>query len=138
MLADGVERGVPTLGICLGLQLFAAASDESVGVDGLALFDRAVERLPDDVRLPHMGFNDVIPEPGARLVERGAAYFAHSYALRDPPAGFIGARATHGVSFMAALERGALLFCQFHPELSGAYGRALLGRWLDATRAGGL
>jgi imidazoleglycerol phosphate synthase cyclase subunit len=63
------------------------------------------------------------------------AAFANSYALRESPRGWTAAWSTHGVSFVAALERDATLVCQFHPELSGAYGAALVERWLTGRRA---
>jgi Glutamine amidotransferase len=61
------------------------------------------------------------------------AYFANSYKLDRVPAGWAGATADHGGSFVAGLERGPVLACQFHPELSGAWGQALLERWLEAA-----
>src|SRR6266481_5421789 len=87
-------------------------------------------RLPADVRIPHLGWNRVTPEPEARLLAPGVAAFANSYALREGPAGWTTAWTTHGAPFIAALERGTAIACQFHPELSGAYGAALLERWL--------
>jgi imidazoleglycerol phosphate synthase cyclase subunit len=68
-------------------------------------------------------------------VTRGVAAFANSYALREGPEGWAPAWATHGGPFVAALERGSTLACQFHPELSGAYGAALLERWLSGRAA---
>jgi imidazoleglycerol phosphate synthase cyclase subunit len=65
----------------------------------------------------------------------GVAAFANSYALREAPPGWTAAWSTHGVPFVAALERGSIVACQFHPELSGAYGAALLQRWLGRLGA---
>src|SRR5207244_1876972 len=66
----------------------------------------------------------------AGLVDSGVAAFANSYALQEAPPGWTPAWTTHGVRFVAALEQGRILACQFHPELSGAWGAALLERWL--------
>src|SRR5437870_366091 len=73
---------------------------------------------------------------GATVVVTGVAAFASSYALREAPAGWVPAWTTHGVRFVAALEKSGerLLACQFHPELSGAYGAALLERWLAGPK----
>ena len=77
-----------------------------------------------------MGWNKVIPAEDAQLLEPGYAYFANSFRFEEIPAGWSGALADYGGPLVAALERGAVLGCQFHPELSGAYGEALISRWL--------
>jgi imidazoleglycerol phosphate synthase cyclase subunit len=96
-----------------------------------------VGRLPGPGRVPQLGWNAVEAGPGAALLRHGFANFAHSYALFEVPAGWVPAWSTHGAPFVAAVERGAVLACQFHPELSGDWGAALLARWLagpDAPR----
>jgi hypothetical protein len=75
--------------------------------------------------------------PGARLVSSGSAAFANSYALVETVPGWTAAWTTHGRRFVAAVERDAVLACQFHPELSGEYGAALLERWLTGRRVVG-
>ncbi|HEV2672147.1 MAG TPA: imidazole glycerol phosphate synthase subunit HisF [Gemmatimonadales bacterium] len=129
-IREVAARGTPLLGICLGMQLLCEASEEAPGVAGLGLVEGTCRRLPGDVRIPHLGWNTVTPEPGARFMTSGVAAFANSYALRESPEGWTPAWTTHGVPFVAGLERGPILACQFHPELSGAYGAALLERWL--------
>ena len=126
----GDER--PTLVVCLGLQLLCAASEESPGVAGLGIFDLTVGRFEKAPIVPQLGWNLVKPSEGCRLLEEGYAYFANSYRITEPPPGFHAAHAHHGERFVAAFERGPVLACQFHPELSGAWGQALLARWRDA------
>ena len=128
-------RGTPVLAVCLGMQMLCDASEESPGVTGLGLIPATCRRLPDDVRVPHLGWNHVAPGPDARLVSSGNAAFANSYALMETAPGWAAAWTTHGRRFVAALEREAVLACQFHPELSGEYGAALLERWLTGRRA---
>jgi imidazole glycerol phosphate synthase glutamine amidotransferase subunit len=130
-LRERFEAGRTTLAVCVGLQLLAAASEESPGAVGLGLFPGPVARFTGPVRVPQLGWNRVEPEPGCALLERGYAYFANSYRLTAMPAGWSGAWADHGGRFVAAMEKGKLLACQFHPELSSGYGRALLTRWLN-------
>ena len=77
------------------------------------------------------------PDRGCALLQGGFAYFANSYRLTSLPPGWRGAWADHGGRFVAALERGAVLACQFHPELSGAFGHDLLRRWLALGADGG-
>jgi imidazole glycerol phosphate synthase glutamine amidotransferase subunit len=129
-IRDALGAGTPLLAICLGLQLLATGSDESPGVPGLGILEARVRRLPEGVRLPHLGWNRVTAEAGSHFLESGDAAFANSYALAECPEGWTPAWSTHGAPFVAALERGKTLLCQFHPELSGAWGRALLARWL--------
>ena len=137
VIGDHVSRGTPLLGICLGMQMLCEASDETPGVAGLGLIAARCRRLPPHVRIPHLGWNSVTPEPDARLLTPGLAAFANSYAVPEGPTGWTTAWTTHGVPFVAALERESTLACQFHPELSGGYGAALLERWLTGrtTRA---
>jgi len=130
VIRDLASRGTPMLGICLGMQMLCEASEETPEVVGLGVIAETCRRLPPHVRIPHLGWNGVSAEPGARFVASGVAAFANSYALRESPAGWTPAWSTHGVPFVAALERDPILACQFHPELSGAYGAALLERWL--------
>jgi glutamine amidotransferase len=131
-LVGRFEAGQPTMAICLGLQLLARTSDETPEVTGLGVFgDVHVERFDEAaVKVPQLGWNRVEVAPGAALLRDGHAYFANSYMLRDAPAGWTPAWADHGGRFVAALERGPHLACQFHPELSGPWGQTLIGRWL--------
>ncbi len=131
VLRERFEAGRTSLAVCVGLQLLAAASEESPGAVGLSLFPGTVERFMGPVRVPQLGWNRVEPAPGCALLESGHAYFANSYRLTAAPAGWSAAYADHGGRFVAAMEKGKLLACQFHPELSSAYGRALLMRWLS-------
>ena len=136
-LADRLRAGRPTLCVCLGLQLLCEESEESPGVRGLAVAPGVVRRFPPTVRVPQLGWNDVTPDPACRLIEPGFAYYANSYRLVDAPPGWAVARTDHGGPFIGAMERGAVLACQFHPELSGAWGLALLRRWVAAGEPGG-
>jgi imidazole glycerol phosphate synthase glutamine amidotransferase subunit len=125
-----LAAGRPTLAICLGLQLLAEASEESPGVAGLGVLEATVTALPAGVRRPQLGWNRVTAGPGCRLLDDGDAYFANSYKLDRVPDGWRGALTDHGGAFVAAVERGAVLACQFHPELSGVWGQTLVERWL--------
>lgn len=131
-LAERVRLGRPLLAICLGLQLLCEHSDESPGFAGLGVVPGRVTRFPAGVRVPQLGWNRIEPGPGCDLLEPGYVYFANSYRLERVPAGWVAATADYGGPFVAALERGPVLACQFHPELSGNFGLGLLRRWLDA------
>jgi imidazole glycerol phosphate synthase glutamine amidotransferase subunit len=128
-IAERARSGAPVLAMCVGLQVLFEASDESPG-EGLGVLSGRVGRFPETVRVPQFGWNRIEPEPGCRYLEPGYAYFANSFRVLAAP-GCKVARAEHGESFVAAIERGPLLACQFHPELSGAFGHRLIARWLD-------
>jgi len=87
--------------------------------------------------VPQLGWNRISCDEGCELLEPGYVYFANSFKLDQVPVGWRAARADYGGEFVAALERGPQLACQFHPELSGALGLGLLGRWLERAAEGG-
>jgi imidazole glycerol phosphate synthase glutamine amidotransferase subunit len=131
-LLEWARAGRPLLAVCLGMQLLAEASEESPGTPGLGLVGGRATRLPRTVSVPQLGWNVV---RGGLLVEDGYAYYANSYRLTEEPAGWRASWTDHGGPMVAALEREAQLLCQFHPELSGAWGHALLARWLGRAAA---
>lgn len=128
-----IAAGLPTLAVCVGMQFLASSSEESPGATGLGAVEGSVSRFDDDLIVPQLAWSQVMPDPDSLLVEPGWAYFANSFKLTDPPDGWASSTATYGKPFVAALERGGVFACQFHPELSGQWGSDLLQRWLDAT-----
>jgi imidazole glycerol phosphate synthase glutamine amidotransferase subunit len=142
--AGGLARAVieratsakPLLAVCLGLQLLCEESEESPGVAGLGIVRGRVTRFTESsgVRVPQLGWNAVTPTPAARVVTCGTAYYANSFKLDKVPPGWEGGMTTHGFPFVAAIERGNVIACQFHPELSGAWGAALLARWVALAK----
>jgi imidazole glycerol-phosphate synthase subunit HisH len=129
-IAERARGGAPILAMCVGLQVLFEASEESPGSEGLGVLSGRVGRFPETVRVPQFGWNRIEPEPGCRYLEAGYAYFANSFRTLAAP-GCKVASAEHGERFVGALERGPLLACQFHPELSGAFGHRLIARWLE-------
>jgi glutamine amidotransferase len=135
-LLTSISRGTPFLGICLGLQALYQSSAEAPELQGLDLFHGRVEQLPQNVKLPHMGWNQLRPLRDCQLLNEipGDAYFyfAHSYAA---PAGGPATAATceHGREFTAILETERIFGVQFHPEKSSAPGAKLLDNFLRAA-----
>jgi imidazole glycerol-phosphate synthase subunit HisH len=132
-LFDAISRGTPFLGICLGLQALYEKSAEAPDLSGLGIFQGNVTHLPEDVKLPHMGWNQVrSTRPSALLsgISPDAYfYFAHSYAA--PATGKeTAATCQHGREFTAVIESGRIFGVQFHPEKSGATGAKLLSNFL--------
>jgi imidazole glycerol-phosphate synthase subunit HisF len=138
-LRTRINAGLPTLCICLGLQLLANSSEESPGVQGLNILNLAVQKLrPKNLTVPHMGWNLVEPSSSNSILTPGFAYFANSFAILDlnslQSQGWSVAATTYDDPFAAAIQRQNVLACQFHPELSGPWGQLLVHRWL--ARAG--
>ncbi len=127
-------RGVPFLGICVGMQLLASEGHEHGVHKGLGWLPGKVERLtPSDptLKIPHMGWNRVEAVNGAE-VPSGDAYFVHSYAFTPEDAADVQAVSDHGGRFAAIVKRGHITGVQFHPEKSQAYGLAFLSNWLKS------
>jgi imidazole glycerol-phosphate synthase subunit HisH len=123
-----LAKGRPFLGVCVGMQLMAAHGEEHGTTAGLGWLDGCVRAIPaGDVRVPHMGWNDVRPVAPHPLIEAGEAYFLHSFAYDG--AGVL-AETDHGGPVVAAIGRDNLVGVQFHPEKSQRYGLALLERFL--------
>jgi glutamine amidotransferase len=135
-LRDAVSRGVPLMGICLGLQAMFATSDEAPGDAGLNLFPQNVAALPPTDRLPHMGWNQLRRVRPSRLLEGVPAdayfYFAHSYAALDAGEAAV-AMCNHCSPFVAVLEKGNVFATQFHPEKSGPVGATVLSNFISAA-----
>lgn len=123
-----IERSVPFLGICVGMQWMVASSEEAPGVSGLALWPGECNRFPVEVKSPHVGWNRLRIRNGSRLlhgVPDGAfVYFTHSY--RVPLLASTCAECEYGDLFSAAIEQRNLFGVQFHPEKSGAIGLRIL------------
>lgn len=123
-----IREATPFLGVCVGMQLLAKTGEELGVHQGLGWLDGTVRELPaNNVRIPHMGWNDVVPVVAHPLIEPGEAYFLHSFAY-DGEA--VLATTEHGGPVTAAVGRDNFAGVQFHPEKSQRYGLALLERFL--------
>lgn len=134
-LADSLKERVnsdrPTLCICLGFQLLGRQSEESAGFSGLSLFQGDANHFPPEVTTPQFGWNVVTANKNSKFLHRsGYAYFANSYYLAAEDKDWTVSTATETVEFVAAMEQGSTLACQFHPELSGKFGEEILSNWL--------
>lgn len=132
-----LEEGVPFLGICVGMQMLATRGVEhgvTKGLDWIPGEVRLIERTDPAIKVPHMGWNDVIHahhHDGSELIEEGEAYFLHSYHFQPDNGHHVAAMTDHGGGLVAAVARDNILGVQFHPEKSQGYGISLLERFLD-------
>lgn len=137
-----VRSGRPFLGVCLGMQLLFEESEENGRHAGLGLLAGRVTRLPDGVKVPHMGWNRlhiIRPCPLLAGIQSGAyVYFVHSYRVVPRDAGVVAATAEYGGTIAAVVGRDNLWATQFHPEKSGAVGIRMLAnfaRWVIGAGA---
>ena len=135
-LIDAVGRGAAFLGICLGLQALYESSEEAPTLKGLGLLRGRVTRLPENVKLPHMGWNTLKAIRATRLLDSvpGDAYFYFAHSFAAPATGQESAAVSeHGREFVAVLEKENICAVQFHPEKSGAAGAQVLRNFLGAA-----
>jgi imidazole glycerol-phosphate synthase subunit HisH len=132
-ILEQIGKGVPFLGICLGLQALFSESEEDSEVKGLGLFPQKVARFTGDMRVPHMGWNDLEARAGSRLLkdvgEKPYVYFAHSYYA--PVNEATAATCTYTIPYTAVLERDNLFGVQFHPEKSGPLGLKIVKNFVE-------
>jgi len=132
-LIERIHAGVPFLGICLGLQALFQSSEEAPQERGLGMFEGMNRRFPAEAKVPHMGWNEIQPRPGSKLLAGLAArpylYFAHSYYA--PLNSATAAVCSYTTDYTAVLECGNMFGVQFHPEKSGPVGLRIVRNFIE-------
>ncbi len=132
---ERIAAGTPFLGVCLGLQLLFESSGEGGRWEGLGVFPGTVERIQTDLKVPHIGWNDLAWGPAGAGMARGLpapaiVYFVHSYAAVPVDGSIVAATTDYGGPVVAAVARDNVWAVQFHPEKSSRVGLALLATFV--------
>jgi glutamine amidotransferase len=126
-----VQSGKPCLGICLGLQLLFSKSDEGGSYDGLGIIHGRVTRFSNQLKVPHMGWNQIeIKKPDVPIFrdipDNSYVYFVHSYYVDPEDESFIATTTNYGIDFTSMIAKDNLFATQFHPEKSQKIGLQML------------
>ena len=134
---DYVTQDMPVLGICLGMEMFFEKSEEGKE-QGLDVMDGEVVLLPDTMKIPHMGWNNLEIKQQSNFldgVKDGSwVYFVHSYRIKPKNAGLVIAETDYGIKVPAVIEQKNFIGTQFHPEKSGEVGSLMLRNFLSECK----
>ena len=137
VIYEVVDKKIPFLGICLGMQLLFERSDETPGVDGLGILKGEILRIPETsgLKIPHMGWNSLEFHGNGKffkgLPSEPYVYFVHSYYLKAEEEEIVTATAEYGTCIHASVEKGQVFGCQFHPEKSSDIGIQILQNFVE-------
>ena len=138
-LSSAIEKGMPVMGICLGMEMLFDRSEEGK-LEGLKILDGDVVMLPKGkVKVPHMGWNNLKVKTGKSRFLKGIkdgawVYFVHSYRTAPKNKKLVVATSDYGTSVPAVVEKGNLVGVQFHPEKSGDVGSMMIKNFIEMCR----
>jgi glutamine amidotransferase len=136
-----ISSGKPFLGICLGLDLLFSWSEEDGLYEGLDIIKGRVVRLPDTVKVPHIGWNQIHKKKENPLLEgipeNTSYYFVHSYVVQPEDSSVIATTTDYGMEFVSSIWRDNVFAVQFHPEKSSLWGLKILSNFGEIVRTSG-
>ena len=137
VIHEVVDRQIPFLGICLGLQLMFESSEETPGVAGLGILPGEIVKFPETpgFKIPHIGWNSLELTNNGRLFKdidhQAYVYFVHSYYLKAREEEIVKAKTNYITDFHSSVEKDNVFACQFHPEKSGDVGLKILDNFAN-------
>ena len=142
VIYEVVDKNIPFLGICLGMQLLFERSDETPGVEGLGILKGEILRIPETfgLKIPHMGWNSLNFHGNGKLFKglpsEPYVYFVHSYYLKAEEEQIVKASTEYTTHIHASVEKDNIFACQFHPEKSSRYGLKILENFAKLEKEG--
>ncbi|MDO8578245.1 MAG: imidazole glycerol phosphate synthase subunit HisH [Dehalococcoidales bacterium] len=137
-IRDVIAENRPFLGICLGLQVLFSTTEEDGGQKCLGIFSGKVKRLPGQVKIPHMGWNQVKKTVDHPLFygipDNANFYFVHSYYADPEDKSLIAGQTGYGVTMSSVIARGNIVATQFHPEKSGELGLKVFANFISLVK----
>lgn len=132
----------PFFGVCIGLQILFTGTEEGGWHECLNIFPGLVQKLPPDLKIPHMGWNQVVQKKShpvfSGVPDQANFYFVHSYYVKPDDQSIIIGETEYGIKMCSLIAKGNLIATQFHPEKSGEFGLRMYGNFLrHAIGAGG-
>nr|WP_185652748.1 imidazole glycerol phosphate synthase subunit HisH [Clostridium sp. DJ247] len=138
VLEEAVNNGTPLMGICLGMQLLFEESDEVRVTEGLGFLKGKVKKFQVDLKIPHMGWNDLIIDKPCEVLkdvkEGSYVYFVHSFYAEIQEEGVLNAHSFYGIDTPAVVSKGNVFGLQFHPEKSGEPGMQMLKNFWELIK----
>ena len=132
-----VQDKIPVLGICLGMEMFFEKSEEGKE-NGLDIMKGEVVLLPKQMKIPHMGWNDIQIKQQSDILEGikdgSWVYFVHSYRVKPKNNSIVVADTDYGIQVPAVVEEGTFFGTQFHPEKSGKVGSIMIQNFLNVCK----
>lgn len=129
-IRQACDKGIPFLGICIGLQILFEKSEEAQGVSGLGILDGEVKRFTVG-KTPQIGWNKVIPTKNNSFIKEDYFYYVNSYYVQPKNTDIISAYTDYNGKFCAAVEKKNIAAVQFHPEKSSDAGLNFFKNWLN-------
>lgn len=129
-IRQACDKGIPFLGICIGLQILFEKSEEAQGVSGLGILEGEVKRFTVG-KIPQIGWNKVIPTENNSFIKEDYFYYVNSYYVQPKNTDIISAYTDYNGKFCAAVEKKNIAAVQFHPEKSSNAGLNFFKNWLN-------
>jgi glutamine amidotransferase len=138
VLREAVQKKIPLIGICLGMQLLFEESEEVKLTKGLGFLKGKIKKLEVDFKIPHMGWNNLIMDKPCDIlkdVKTGSyVYFVHSFYAKIEEEGILNAHSYYGIDTPAVVSKGNVFGLQFHPEKSGDPGMKMLKNFWELIK----
>ena len=127
-----LKKGVPVIGICVGMQILFDTSEEAPGAEGLHIFDGSVKKFPKG-KTPQIGWNKVLVSENNTYLEENYYYFVNSYYVEPADENIISAKTSYYIDFCSAVQKNNITAVQFHPEKSSDAGCEFFAKWLNIS-----